>query len=312
MINFTRRHVLKTIGIAGSGLSLGAHFPMTKATAKHPFTPSFACQQYTWFNYMQREDFDWNKDPEASVKTFLQSGQSGIEPSFPNAEAIQQWGAIYKKHKVWAKSMYVNSLLHEEESWEDSIKEVIAIARGVKAMGIEIVVTNPSPIKWGIPEDKNDQQITLQAKALNILGSELRKRGMRLAYHTHDMEMRQSAREFHHMMLHTEKENVHLCLDAHWIYRGAGNSQLALFDIIKLYGDRIIELHIRQSQDGIWSEVFGEGDIDYPRLFEKIKSLGKNPHMVFEQAIEKGSSQTMTSVEAITKGCQNLQTLLQA
>lgn len=90
--------------------------------------------------------------------------------------------------------------------------------------------------------------------------------GITLAYHNHDAEMREGAREFHHMLTGTNPENVKLCLDAHWIYRGAGNSQFALFDIVELYCDRIVERHLRQSHDGIWSEVFGAGDIDYTSL----------------------------------------------
>ena len=85
---------------------------------------------------------------------------------------------------------------------------------------------------------------------------------MVLAYHNHDAEMREGAREFHHMLTGTDPANVKLCLDAHWIYRGSGNSQVALFDIVEIYVDRIVELHLRQSHDGIWSEVFGEGDIN--------------------------------------------------
>lgn len=64
-----------------------------------------------------------------------------------------------------------------------------------------------------------------------------------------------------------------LCLDVHWAYRGSGNSQVALFAIIKLYGHRIAELHIRQSRGGIWSETFGEGDIDYTRLTRELWSM---------------------------------------
>jgi inosose dehydratase len=110
--------------------------------------------------------------------------------------------------------------------------------------------------------------------------------------------MRQSAREFHHMMLATDPENVKLCLDVHWVFRGAGNSQVALFDIIKLYRSRIVELHLRQSQNGIWTEALGEGDIDYTRLATTLAEMGLNPLMVLEQAIEEGSPNTMNALEA--------------
>ena len=132
-------------------------------------------------------------------------------------------------------------------------------------------------------------------------GKELRQLGLKLAYHTHDAEMREGAREFHHMLVGTQPENVHLCLDAHWIYRGAGNSQVALFDIVNLYADRIVELHLRQSHDGTWSEVFEAGDVDYERLAEMLISKNLKPHVVLEQAVEEGTPHTMDTVAAMQK-----------
>jgi inosose dehydratase len=107
-----------------------------------------------------------------------------------------------------------------------------------------------------------------------------------------------AAREFHHMMLGTDPENVTLCLDAHWIYRGAGNSSVALFDVVKLYGARVTELHLRQSAETVWTETLLEGDIDYPALAECLLKAGVKPHLVIEQAVEKETPKTMDAVES--------------
>ena len=203
--------------------------------------------------------------------------------------------------------MYVNSTLHEEAEIEKSITNALAVAKAAKPMGVEIVVTNPSPIQWGGEANKTDEQIKIQAEALDRLGKELRQLGLKLAYHNHNMEMRESAREFHHMMLGTDPENVHLCLDAHWIYRGSGNSQVALFDIVNLYADRIVEMHLRQSHDGIWSEVFEAGDVDYNRLAEKLLDKKIYPHLVLEQAVEEGTPHTMDAIEANRKSLAYVQ-----
>ena len=106
------------------------------------------------------------------------------------------------------------------------------------------------------------------------------------------------------MMLGTDSDAVSLCLDAHWIFRGAGNSSVALFDIVELYGDRISEFHIRQSKQGVWSETFGVGDINYQKLVEKIRLRGIKPHLVLEQAIEKGSERSLSPVEAHRQSTQ--------
>jgi inosose dehydratase len=198
--------------------------------------------------------------------------------------------------------MYVNSVLHDPEEAQDNINAIVRLAKTAKVLGVQIIVTNPSPIRWGGDEDKTDDQLKVQADALDQLGSQLREIDLTLAYHNHDAEMRHSAREFHHMMLGTDPENVKLCLDAHWIYRGSGNSQVALFDIVKLYQDRIAELHLRQSKEGIWTEAFGPGDIDYERLADLLKAKGQQPHLVLEQAVEKGTPHTMNGVQAHQQG----------
>jgi inosose dehydratase len=100
------------------------------------------------------------------------------------------------------------------------------------------------------------------------------------------------------MMLGTDPRHVSLCLDAHWIYRGAGNSSIALFDIVRLYGRRVTELHLRQSRNQVWTERLCDGDIDYRRLAQQLGRLGVRAHLVLEQAVERGTAHTMDAVTA--------------
>ena len=132
----------------------------------------------------------------------------------------------------------------------------------------------------------------------------MKRLGIKLAYHNHDTEMRQSAREFHHMLRATDAEHVHLCLDAHWIYRGAGDSQIALFDIIDMYVNRVVELHLRQSRKGIWTEDFCQGDVEYPRLVKILKEHDIRPHLVMEQAVEPATENSLNAVEAHKLGLE--------
>ena len=257
-----------------------------------------SCQQYPWFTFFKREGKDWSKDLTYSIGEYAKVGFDGFEPSFETPAEVKQLQPLLQRHQLSSKSLYVNSVLHEAEQMNQSISEVMAIATEAKKTGVEILVTNPSPIRWGSEEDKTDKQIKTQAGALNELGRQLREIGLTLAYHNHDAEMRNSAREFHHMMMATESKNVSLCLDAHWIYRGSGNSQVALFDIVEQYKQRIVELHLRQSRGGIWTEEFTEGDIDYSRLVNMLKEHQIKPHIVLEQAIEDGSPNTMNAVKA--------------
>jgi len=260
-----------------------------------------ACNQYSWSVFYGREGKDFNASLDAGLAEVAASGLDGFEPGVGGLEQTAQMTPLLRKHDLEMRSLYVNSTLHEAEEADRSIEQVLAAAVKAKEFGTRIIVTNPSPIRWGGPENKTDQQLRIQAKAMDRLGAALKRMGLVLAYHNHDMELRNAAREFHHMMVGTDPVAVTLCLDAHWIYRGAGNSQVALFDILELYGPRVTELHLRQSLDGVWTEVFGPGDIDYQRLADHLRQIGVKPHLVLEQAIEAGSPRTMKPLEAFRK-----------
>lgn len=254
---------------------------------------------YPWLKFYEREGKDFNADLDAGLGQIASAGLNGFESIINGPGDIDMLKPLLKKHGLEMRSLYVNSTLHESAKADASIDLIIAIAGKAKQVGTKIIVTNPSPIRWGGPENKDDSQLIVQANAMNKLGKALNERGLVLSYHNHDMEMRNSAREFHHMMVGTDPKVVTLCLDAHWIYRGSGNSAVAMYDILKLYGKRITELHLRQSVDGIWAETFsGKGDIDYSRIAAYLKRLNIRPHITIEQAVEAKSPKTMNATEA--------------
>jgi inosose dehydratase len=270
-----------------------------------------ATNAYSWHVFYQREGKNFGAAMSEGLKDVAASSLNGFEPGVGGAEEIRKLMPLLKQHGLEMRSLYVNSSLHEPAEADRSIEQILAVAHEVKAAGTRIIVTNPNPIRWGGPENKNDVQLRTQAAALERLGWELAGMKMKLAYHNHDIELRQSAREFHHMMAGTDPRYVTLCLDAHWIYRGCGNSQVALFDVVTLYGSRVSELHLRQSKNGVWSETLEDGDIDYARLANELVGAGaKKPHLVMEIAVEDGTPKTLSPVEAHRRSVEYAQRVL--
>lgn len=295
-MTFNRRSFLGSLTALASATVWPAQaYDLTRLKAK---SSPISCNSYSWHTFYQRQGKTWMADPDASLTELAQSGITAYEPGVNSSDEVRRLIPFLQKHKLSMPSLYVNSTLHRPDEAQKSIDSVLSIADAARPANTTLFITNPSPIKWNSSDDKTDTDLTEQARNLDRLGNELRKRGITLAYHTHAPEHRQAAREFHHMLLATDPKNVALCLDAHWVYRGSGNSQVALFDVVKLYGKRIVEVHIRQSRDGIWQETFGEGDIDYRRLTNDLKTLGIRPHLVLEQCLEKGSPNTVNAVEA--------------
>ncbi len=283
-----------------SALSLGSLLSLYKSDNLNK-KDVVGCQQYTFYSFLLRDGMPWDEDLAASVQMVKEAGITLFEPSFSNPEDVQSLHPHLEKHGLKMRSFYMNALLHEQHQVQPTIDNILATATKAIKIGAEIIVVNPTPIKWGGTENKSDEQLRRQGGALNDLGQELRKLGMVLAYHNHDAEMRAGAREFHHMMGSSSEENVALCLDPHWIYRGAGNSVVALMDIIDLYGARVVEIHLRQSKNGTWTEVFDAGDLDYKNIIAKIERKNITPLFILEQAAEEGTPQTLSAKDAIQK-----------
>ena len=299
----SRRRLIKDLALAGGATAVGVNLT-ARAGENRSGKLHLACNQYPWTVFYARDNRDFDQELDKGLGEVAACGFDGYEPAADNPQQLDRLGPLLKKHGLEMRSLYVNSVLHERDKAQASIESVLTIARKAKELGTKIIVTNPSPIRWGGPENKDDAQLKIQSAALEKLGHELKAVGLTLAYHNHDIELRNAAREFHHMMVGTNPAYVTLCLDAHWIYRGAGNSQVALFDVLKLYGSRITELHIRQSRNNTWTETFCEGDIDYPALAKQLLDMGVRPHIVMEQAVENGTPKTMSTVEAFQKSSQ--------
>ena len=111
------------------------------------------------------------------------------------------------------------------------------------------------------------------------------------------------------MLAATDPTAVRLCLDSHWIFRGCENSAAAVADAVRLYGARTVELHLRNSAGGVWTESFGPGDLDYAAIRTQLEALGVTdfgrpggPLLVLEQSVEDATPTTMTAAEAHARG----------
>ncbi len=309
--NPTRRQFLKQTGFAAT-----TAFAATTGIANHAAEDApraelyLSTNAYSWNVFYQREGKNFGALLSEGLAEVKAAGLNGFEPSAGSVEDVENLAPVLSQKGLEMRSLYVNSTLHTPAEAEKSLMHIMAIARAAKAVGTRIIVTNPNPIQWGGTEAKDDLQLRVQAGALERLGRALQGLGLTLAYHNHDMELRQAAREFHHMMVGTDPRLVHLCLDAHWIYRGSGDSQVALMDVVKLYGGRVAEVHLRQSEKGIWSETLGPGDIDYPALAAALQEAGAHPHLVLEIAVEKGTPKTLSPLEAHRRSAEYARTVL--
>ena len=57
-------------------------------------------------------------------------------------------------------------------------------------------------------------------------------------------------------------------------------------------GPRLVELHVRNSKQGVWMEDFGPGDVDYEKVAAYLRGIRFHGYLVVELAYEKGTQTT--------------------
>ncbi|NLS96751.1 MAG: TIM barrel protein [Planctomycetaceae bacterium] len=254
-----------------------------------------ACNQFCWMNMYRRHGKDFNADLDAGLAEVKRSGMDGLEAMLGNPAAAEQMIPLLKKHGLEMRSFYSGATLHDPAAVDASIAQVVATAAKAKELiDVRICVVNPAPL----PEEKTDEQLEIQAKGMTKLGGALAEHGVTLAYHFHAPAWRSDGREFHHVMTQTDPELVKLCLDTHWVYRGSGNNVERVYEVVERYGSRVAELHLRQSKEGVWTETFTDGDIDHVKVARGLEAQGVEPLLVLEQAVEKGTPDTMDALES--------------
>jgi inosose dehydratase len=248
-------------------------------------------QVYPWIQfYSERGESYSDHYPEI----FSALAGAGIG-AWEESNVSQELEAALERHGLSMPSMYAAARLHEDD-WEAGVASIVASAKRGLSLRAKFVVVNPDPIDWSGKTAKTDAQLRTQATAMGVLNDELARQGQVLAYHVHSPEMLHSAREFHHMMLAVN--TMGMCLDTHWIYRGAGNSQVALEDIVTMYASRVVSLHIRQSRDGVWTEFMDAGDIDYEPIAGTLRERGFSGPIVLECAFEEGTPRKLSMEES--------------
>ena len=263
--------------------------------------------QYTVSTFYAREGIKLEDNLDHCFAELKEAGLAGLEAMVNRPEELNRYIDALRKHDMQLRSFYTSGNLHDNAVADAEIKRVIALAERAKPAGTKVVVLNPQP-KSG----KSDAELDRQNQNLDILGAELRKLGIKLALHYHTAELEFAAREFHSFMCDTDPENVSLCFDAHWSYRASNNSAVSAYSHAKLYADRIVELHLRQSQGSIWTETFiAKGDIDYGKtldILRQSKGFGECL-IVLEQCPENGTPKTLKPIDIFKQSAKTIKEL---
>lgn len=193
--------------------------------------------------------------------------------------------------------VYNGGPMHTRAAARQTIANTVELAQRIlRHRPLEAIVFNPDPV--GRP--KTGEELMVQADALNTLGWALWNSGLRLMLHQHAPELAENGREWRFVLANTEPRWLRVCLDTHWVYRAG----LDVMILLKECGPRLYGLHVRNSRDGVWTEDFGDGDIDYRAVAEHLRRTGFSGYLSVELAWDKQTKITRPLEENLRRSRQ--------
>lgn len=292
----TRRQALAGMTVLAGGALVGRGllaFPALATPAE--YNPILSVQTYVWTQHF----YSQKKSPAEGIGEALaairRAGYSRVEliADFFMSQARARTFEALKATGLDMPTMYAGSTLHEAAAAEKSVANIVAVAEVTKPAGLKWIVTNPNPKPR--QARKTDEELALQCRYLDTLGSELRQRDVGLMVHHHTPELVDDAREWRYQLQHTDPKLVACCVDVDWAVRG-GQQPLPF---LREVGDRLVSLHVRSSKNGVWLEDFGDGDIDYQQVADYLKEIKFRGFLVVELAYEKGTQITRSLEESL-------------
>lgn len=208
------------------------------------------------------------------------AGFSNIELNngfFPPADRERVLSLI-RAEDLRMPSLYVGGSMHEENAAEKTIAAALEFGDLCRPFGCRAIVNNPDPKPGGIP--KTDAELRTQSAALTRMGRVLAEHGFQLRVHHHTPQLENNAREWRHILQHTDPKYVFICVDVDWAYEGGFEPVPFLREV----GDRLQEIHVRSARDKVWLEDLEDSDIDYRKVAEYLRQNDLKPLIVVELA----------------------------
>jgi len=298
-LDFSRRDFLKATATIATGaavsnsLTASADGNTAEASPLHISANGFMCGQF-----YGRE----GKNFMEHLAEIKRSGLDGIEPGLGTAAEAQTVGERLRDAGLEMRSLYATlEFFRGGEEAAASLRRNVELARTAATFGTKLFVCHLRTS----PERKTDEEIIRQTQTCDELARRLVDYDIKLCIHYHTPEWNHAGREMMYAISQTDPERVGYCLETHWSYTSGGNSMVAVQAHASTYADRTFAFHLRQSVDNVWSETFGEGDIDHVAIVEMFKKRGAPlPLIVLEQAPHAGTPNTMESFEVFRRSVE--------
>jgi inosose dehydratase len=263
------------------------------AVAKPAYRPTLAAQGYIWVQHFRTQKKPLAENVGEALAATRRAGFRRVElpVEFMEQNLRERTVELLAKEKLQFSVVSTAGPLHDEEAAGKTIAATLDLAQAAKRAGATGITFNAAPKPKDAP--KTDQELSIQVRALDRLGAELDRLGLKLMIHQHGAEMADNAREWRYDLQHTDPRLVTFCVDVAWVKLG-GQNPVA---IVREAGSRLASVHLRNLKQGIRTEAFGDGDIDYRAIARYLKESGFRGFLVVELGYQKETKVTRSIEE---------------
>ena len=241
------------------------------------------------------------RDAEGTLKYIAGLGYQELETYGFNPQANSYYGLPAKtfaerlgEYKLTTPTGHYDLNRFASGNLDDLKRYVDQCIEGAKVLG-------QSYITWPLLDagDRTIDKFKVVAERLNIIGAQIKKAGMEVAYHNHDFEfIDQNGQIGYDVILkETDPSLVKLQMDLYWIARG---SKLTPNEWFKRAPGRFVMWHVKDmhktSRD--YTEL-GNGSIDFPSIFRDANVAGLKHYFV-----EQGSNFAQDPLKSIADSAE--------
>jgi sugar phosphate isomerase/epimerase len=167
---------------------------------------------------------------------------------------------------------------------EDALKKYIdQCIEGAHALNQKYIVW-----PWLGEESRSLDKFKVLAEKLNIIGEQVQKAKLQVAYHNHDFEFADHDGKIGYdiILKETDPSLVKIQMDLYWITRAA---KLTPHDYFTQYPGRFVSWHIKDmnKSNNNLHEIVGDGSIDFKSILSDAKLAGLQ-HVFVEQGNNYG------------------------
>lgn len=244
---------------------------------------------------------------ERCIKEMEIAGFAGTEIGSKFPKDVDVLKNKLKQHGLQIASQWFSAHLSDPAKKDETVSAFRMHMNKLKDLGAEVIVVSEQnksiqgQISVPVLQDKpvlNDEEWGLFVRGLEEIGKLAQKEGMKIVYHHHMGTVIQTRDEIDRLMDNTDPELVFLLADTGHMYYSDGAGSPA--QLIKDYGERIAHIHLKDIREsvkkrvrreklsflqGVIQGVFtvpGDGDINFPDIFEAIKRAGYEGWFVVE------------------------------